>query len=73
MGVPIEDPIPMYCDNMSTIHLSLVLHGRTEHIAVHYHFILERVLVGDIDLWYISMNMQIVDLFMNTLGIDKLR
>ena len=45
LGVPIKDPIPLYCDNMSNIHLARnpVFHPRTKHIEVHYHFICEHV------------------------------
>ena len=47
LGVPIIDPNPLFCDNMSSIYLARnqVFHVRTKHIEVHYHFIRERVVV----------------------------
>ncbi|KAH1064247.1 hypothetical protein J1N35_029234 [Gossypium stocksii] len=38
---PQEGPTPIYCDNNSTIKLSKdpVLHGRTKHIDVKFHFL----------------------------------
>ena len=48
--------VTLYCDNMSSIQLANnpVFHARTKHIEVHYHYVLEKVLVGDIDLVYVS-------------------
>ena len=41
LGVPITDPIRLFCDNMSNIYLARnpVFHAQTKHIEVHYHFI----------------------------------
>ena len=63
-GVPIQDLILLYCDNLSSIYLDRnpVLHARIKHIEVHYHFIRERIQVGDVDLHHISMNLQVADL-----------
>ena len=60
---------------MSNIHLARnpVFHSRTKHIEVHYHFIRERVLDGDVDLQQINTNLLMVDIFTKTLGVDKLR
>ena len=65
LGVPIMDPILLYCDKMSGIHLArnLVFHARTKHIEVHYHFIRERFLARDVDMQHISTHLQMVDIF----------
>ena len=44
--------IPLFCDNMSAINISknLVLHSRTKHIEIKYHFIREHVQKGTIDI-----------------------
>ena len=41
LGVPIKDPILLYYDNMSNIHLARnpVFQAQTKHIEVHYYFI----------------------------------
>ena len=51
LSVPIKDLTPLYCDNMSNIYRARnpVFHAWTKHIEVHYHFIRERVLAGDVD------------------------
>ena len=45
----------------------------TNHIEVHYHFIRERVLDGDIDLTYVRTDKQVTDIFMKALGAEKMR
>ena len=47
-------------------------HVRTKHIEVHYHFIREHVLAGDVDLQHISTNFQTTDIFTKALRADKL-
>ena len=72
LGVPIKDPIPLYCDNMNSIHLARnpVFHARTKHIEVH--FIRESVQVGDVNLQHISTKLQTSDIFTKTVGANKL-
>ena len=74
LGVPIKDPTPFFGDNMSNIYMARNpgFHARTKHIEVHYHFIRERVLVGDVDLQHISTNLQTADIFTKALGANKL-
>jgi hypothetical protein len=50
-----------------------VFHARTKHIKVHYHFIREKVLAGDIDLIYVSTEDQLADIFTKVLGAEKHR
>ena len=73
--VEVPHKIVIYCDNLSSIQLAQnpVFHARTKHIEVHYHFIRERVLAGDIDLAYVSTDEQVVDIFTKALGAEKLR
>ena len=67
--------IVIYYDNLSSIQLArnLTFHARTKHIEVHYHFIWERVLAGDIDLAYVGTDEQVADIFTKALGAEKLR
>ena len=64
MDISIKDPILLYYDNMSNIHLAQnpVFHTRTNHIKVCYRFIRECVLVGDVDLQYINTNLHTTDI-----------
>ncbi|MCO5567403.1 hypothetical protein L7F22_021093 [Adiantum nelumboides] len=51
LEIQVQDPIVIYCDNLSRIQLAWnpVFHALTKHIEIHYHFIRERVLNRDID------------------------
>jgi hypothetical protein len=65
----------IYCDNLSSIQLAKnpVFHARTKHIEVHYHFVRERVLSGEVELQYVPTDLQTADIFTKPLGLDKLR
>jgi hypothetical protein len=45
LRVTYTDPIPLHCDNNSAISLSknLVLHSKSKHIPIKYHFLREQV------------------------------
>ena len=75
LDIQVQRPVVIYCDNLSRIQLArnLVFHARTKHIEVHYHFIKDRVLDGDIDLTYVRTDEQVADIFMKALGTEKLR
>ena len=75
LDASIKDPILLYCNNMSNIDLDLnpVFQAQTNHTEVHYHFIRERAMAGDVNLQHISINLQTVDIFTKTMGADKLR
>ena len=74
LGLQVDKKVVIYCDNLSSIQLARnpVFHARTKHIEVHYHFIRERVLAGDIDLVYVSTEEQVADIFTKALGAEKL-
>ena len=50
-----------------------MFHARTKHTEMHYHFIKDRVLDGDIDLTYMRTDEQVADIFTKALGTKKLR
>ena len=74
LGVHVDERVFIYCDNLSSIQLARnpVFHARTKHIEVHYHYIQEQVLTGDIDLVYVSTEEQMADIFTKALGAEKL-
>nr|GEX66060.1 Gag-Pol polyprotein [Tanacetum cinerariifolium] len=59
------DKIPMYCDSKVAIAISCnpVLHSRTKHIDVTYHFIKENVEKGIVELFFVRTEYQLADLF----------
>ena len=65
--------IPIYCDNTSAIAISNnpVLHSRTKHIDVRYHFIRDHVLKGDVELHFIPTDYQLADLFTKPLDENR--
>ncbi|GJX29652.1 retrovirus-related pol polyprotein from transposon TNT 1-94 [Tanacetum coccineum] len=64
------DKIPIFCDNTSAIAISNnpVLHSRTKHIDIRYHFIRDHILKGDIDLHFVPTDLQLADIFTKPLA-----
>ena len=48
-----------------------MFHAQTKQIEVHYHYVWERVLAGDIDLVYVSTGKQVGDICTKALGAKK--
>jgi hypothetical protein len=71
----VSDPTVIYYDNLSSIQLAKnpVFHARTKHIEVHYHFVQELVLSGEVELQHVPTDRQVADIFTKALGLDKLR
>ncbi|GKD08006.1 hypothetical protein Tco_1187691 [Tanacetum coccineum] len=61
----IYEKVPIFCDNTSAIAISnnLVLHSRTKHIDIRYHFIRDHFLKWDIELHFIPTQYQLADIF----------
>ncbi|GJY46534.1 hypothetical protein Tco_0435597 [Tanacetum coccineum] len=57
--------VPTFCDNTSAIAISNhpVLHSRTKHIDIRYHFIRDHFLKGNIELHFIPTQYQLADIF----------
>jgi len=63
IGETLEEGTVMYCDNSSTIKLSKnpVLHGRSKHIHVRYHFLRELVNDGVMQIKFCPTHEQLAD------------
>ncbi|GJX74206.1 retrovirus-related pol polyprotein from transposon TNT 1-94 [Tanacetum coccineum] len=61
----IYEKVPIFCDNTIAIAISNnpVLHSRTKHIDIRYHFIRDYILKGDIELYFIPTQYQLADIF----------
>jgi hypothetical protein len=61
--------IAIFCDNNSAINISknLVMHSKTNHIPIMYHFLREKVTKKNVKLEYIGRKEQVVDIFTNPL------
>ncbi|GJT69587.1 hypothetical protein Tco_1028873 [Tanacetum coccineum] len=57
--------VPIFYDNTSAIAISnnLVLHSRTKHIDIIYHFIRDHILKENIKLHFIPTQYQLADIF----------
>jgi hypothetical protein len=64
------DPIPIHCDNTSAISVSKnpILHSKTKHIPIKYHFLREQVTNIIVQLNYIPCIEQIADIFTKPLA-----
>ncbi|GJW00598.1 retrovirus-related pol polyprotein from transposon TNT 1-94 [Tanacetum coccineum] len=64
------DKVPIFHDNTSVIAISNnpVLHSRTKHIDIRYHFIRDHILKGDIKLHFVPTDLQLADIFTKPLA-----
>ena len=73
-----DTPIPIFYDNTSAISISKnpVMHSKTKHIPIKFHFLRYQVLNKVIKLEYIGTKDQIADIFTKPLPkiqFDNLR
>jgi hypothetical protein len=63
--VEYDEPIPIYCDNTSTINISKnpVMHSKMKHIPIKFHFLREQVAEKNIQVEYVGTKEQIADIF----------
>ncbi|GJV68666.1 retrovirus-related pol polyprotein from transposon TNT 1-94 [Tanacetum coccineum] len=66
--------IPLYCDNKSAIALCCnnVQHSRSKHIDIRHHFIKEQVENGVVELYFVKIEYQLVDIFTKPLARERL-
>ena len=62
----------LYCDNTSAINISknLVMHTKTKHIAIKYHYVRELVEDKEVKMDYVNSKEQITDIFTKPLPKD---
>lgn len=73
MGFPQKGPTVIYEDNTGAIAMSEnpVSHNRTKHIDIKYHFVRERVELGEIKLVHVATENQLADLLTKPLAKVK--
>ena len=64
MQITCTPPISIFCDNTSAISISKnpVMHSKTKHILIKYHFLREQVLEQKIKLEYVPSKEQVSDI-----------
>ncbi|GJU49750.1 retrovirus-related pol polyprotein from transposon TNT 1-94 [Tanacetum coccineum] len=66
--------ILMYCNNKGAIVLCCnnVQHSRSKHIDIRFHFITEQVENGVVELYFVSTEYQLADIFTKALGKERI-
>ena len=64
--------LTIYCDNTSKINISMntMMHEKTKHISIKYHYLREKVQEKQVRLEYVKSKEKIVDIFTNPLHKD---
>ena len=62
--VEYDKPIPIYFDNTSAINISKnpVMHSKTKHIPIKYHFLWEQVAENNIRVEYVGRKEQVTNI-----------
>ncbi|XP_074377190.1 secreted RxLR effector protein 161-like [Apium graveolens] len=66
--------MPIYCDNTSTINISMnpVNHSRTKYIDVRHHFLRDKIARGKIELVFVRNEYQLTDISIKPLAEERL-
>lgn len=73
IGITVDYPVPISCDNENTIKLAgnPMFHARTKHIEVHYYFVREKVLSQKVVLQQVGTNDPVANVFTKALPRAK--
>ena len=73
LGINNLQPMTLHCDNQSALNIThnLVLHDRTKHISIDYHFTREKVMEGLLQLTYLPTTSQLADVFTKILPFSQ--
>ena len=68
-----SNSVKILCDNSSTIKLAKnpVLHGRSKHIDVRFHFLRNLISDGSISMEYCGTGEQVADIMTKPLKFDQ--
>ena len=60
----ISEPVVIKCDNQGAIALvkNCIVHNRSKHIDIRYHFIRDKYVNGSIDMVYVPSESNVADL-----------
>ena len=73
MKEDIIEHVTLYCDDTSAINISknIVMHTKTKHIAINYHYLRELVQDKEVKMEYVNTKEKIVDIFTKALPKDS--
>nr|XP_016450848.1 PREDICTED: uncharacterized mitochondrial protein AtMg00810-like [Nicotiana tabacum] len=63
----------LLCDNLSALYMTTnpVMHARTKHVELDYHFVREKVAQGQLITQFVRSKDQLVDVHTKALGTDQ--
>ena len=72
IGVSFSKPPILHCDNLSALYMTTnpVFHNRTKHIELDYHFVREKVALGNLVTCFVDSASQLADIFTKPLSRD---
>ena len=72
MNEKIIEPMILYCDDKSSTNISKnpMMHTKTKHIAIKYHYLRELVQDKEVKMEYVNTKEKIVDIFTKALRKD---
>ena len=64
LGVFLRSVPTLYCDNMSALYMTVnpVMHARTKHVEMDYHFVREKVARGQLVTRFARSKDQVADI-----------
>ena len=73
IGLPLPFAPLLLCDNVSAMYLATnpILHARTKHMQIDYHFIRERVMASSLLLRFTPSEDQLADAFTKPLPTQR--
>ena len=74
IGISSPAQAKLWCDNLGAKYLATnpVLHGRTKHVEVYYHFVRERVARKLLQIDFVPSGDQVADGFTKPLSVHQL-
>lgn len=72
LGIPQPVTPELYCDNLSSVHLTAnpAYHKRSKHFEIDWHYVRERVALGVLIVKHVPARLQLADIFTKSLPFE---
>ncbi|KAF5475573.1 hypothetical protein F2P56_007367 [Juglans regia] len=73
LGIFLQDPPKLWCDNLGATYLTVnpILHARTKHVELDYHFVRDRVAAKTLTVSFLSSKDQLADILTKPLSTAR--